>query len=84
MNKDKEKRDNVIKRAYKEYKLSPLPDVTNHVNNLLLKNGWCIRIGMSVVAPDPHRHFTFEEFEEKLIKDKKFANKFVFSRFGKL
>jgi hypothetical protein len=84
MSVEKDKYDNVFVKAYKEYRLSPLPNISNHHNNELLNNGWCVQIGMSIMAPHPHRHYNFDEFMKKLKEDKKFADRFILNRFSKL
>jgi thymidylate synthase len=65
--------------AYKNYLKYPLPDITNKYTNILWKNitkGWCVRIGLGIVEPDPTRHLTREEFIEKIKTDNDFANEF--------
>ena len=78
MSIEKNKYDDVFVKAYKEYRLSPFPNVSNHDTNELLQNGWCVQIGMSIIAPHPQRHYTFDEFTKKLKEDKKFAENDVF------
>jgi thymidylate synthase len=64
--------------AYKNYLKYPLADISNKDTNILWKNiskGWCIRIGLGIVEPDPTRHLTREEFIEKIKIDDEFAAK---------
>lgn len=76
--------EELLEKAYSEYKLFPLPNVSNHTSNELLQNNWCIRIGLSIIAPHPHRYYTFEEFVNKIENDNSFAQRFIFDRFSNL
>lgn len=56
------------KWPYKAYCETPLED--------LFINQWSRQIGYALIGPYPTRHFTQEEFEQKIIDDKEFALKF--------
>ena len=47
-----------LKRGYQVSKAT----VSNVHESELYQNGWCVKTGMGVVDPDPHRHYTFLEF----------------------
>ena len=62
--------------SYKYYTKHPCATISDHNTNILYKNlekGWCIRTGLSFMAPDPTRHLTKEEFIEKIKSDDEFA-----------
>ena len=60
--------------AYKNYLKSPLATTKDVSYNILYKNihnGWCVRTGLGIIAPDPTRHLTREEFITKIKSDDK-------------
>ena len=64
--------------AYKHYTNYPIATIRDAIGNILYNNvskGWCIRTGRGIVAPDPTRHLTREEFIEKIKTDDEFAKK---------
>lgn len=65
-------RDEVLLELYAKYKLMPLATVADHRASHIYNEKWVVQTGLSIVAPHPHRHYTLEEFEEKLNKDAKF------------
>jgi len=75
MNKEQQE---LLDDAYKSYTNYPLATIQDHHTNLLYQNldkGWCIRIGLSMVSPDPTRHLTQEEFINKCKTDSEFSER---------
>lgn len=40
-------------------------------------NHWYITTGRAIIAPHPHRHFTEEEFNERIKYDNKLYDRFM-------
>ena len=60
-------------KEYEEYLKQELPNRKNY-EPFLKKMNWCIQNGRSIIAPHPHRHFSYEEFENKINICMKFEN----------
>jgi hypothetical protein len=65
-----------LKLAYEEYLKLPKPTIENR-NAELYANGWCVMTGRSIIAPHPHRHYTFTEFVYWCGKDKTLHARFI-------
>lgn len=61
---------------YKKYLQEPLADIQTAKTNLLYTKKWHIQEGFSLIAPYPHRHFTSEEFADRIKTDDKFAKQY--------
>jgi thymidylate synthase len=61
---------------YKKYLQEPLANVTNLNSSLIYNKEWVVHTGLSFMSPTPHRHFTSEEFAERIKSDDEFAKKF--------
>jgi hypothetical protein len=73
-----EEQQELLDEVYETYTNYPLATIQDHHTNILYQNlykGWCIRIGRSIVSPDPTRHLTKEEFINKCKTDSEFSQK---------
>lgn len=67
--------------AYEQY-LS-LPKATIHKKDSeIYNNRWCVITGRSFRFPNPHRHYSYREFIEKLDNDEKFRERFLNNKKG--
>lgn len=57
---------------YEKYLLLPLATVIKP--SVLYDRHYIVQTGMSILPPDPHRHYTFDEFVEKYESDDKFKS----------
>lgn len=57
-------------QLYQFYLSKPLA-TSDNLTDLYLRK-YCIRTGRAFSAPHPHRHYSFEEFIDKLYTDPKF------------
>lgn len=65
-------RNEEVLELFAKYKLMPLATVADHRASLIYNEGWIVQTGLSFMAPHPHRHYTLEEFQEKLNIDAEF------------
>jgi hypothetical protein len=75
-NKTIEDANKILEYLYKEYLKIPKATVGNH-NGTIYEKNWCVWTGRSCVSPHPHRHYTFEEFIDKLETDDDFTKYFT-------
>jgi len=64
--------DIINERAYEKYRSFALPTIVEN-NPYLLKKGWLVQTGLSVIPPHRYRHYTIEEFIKKSKDDKEFT-----------
>lgn len=53
-----------------------LPLATMNEESLIYKEGWVKITGLSFISPHPHRHYTYEEFEEAMDNNEDFLKFF--------
>ena len=75
--------ENRLKTGYYEYLMQPLAGITDFSENEIYKNGWYTRIGLGVVSPDPHKHYSFLKFVFECGRDEKLFNRFIKSQWEK-
>jgi len=66
-----------LKSGYQEYLKLPKATVSNVHESELYQNGWCVKTGLGVVDPDPHKYYTFLEFVFHCGKNEKLFNRFI-------
>lgn len=64
--------DIINKKAYEKYKMFALPTMSEK-EPYLLKKGWLVRTGISVIPPHRYRHYFMEEFLNKSKDDTEFS-----------
>lgn len=65
--------------AYQEYLKLPLATFNDIHENEIYNNGWYQVTGRRIIAPHPHRHYTFLEFVYHCGRDKNLHTKFLFN-----
>jgi hypothetical protein len=73
-----------LKIGYQEYLKLPLAEITTYNENELYKNGWYTRIGLGVVSPDPHKHYSFLVFVFECGRKESLYERFIKSQYGKV
>lgn len=61
-----------IDKAYEFYLTQPLSSIRNE--SVIYNNDWVFTTGLAIIPPNPHRHYTKEEFTQKINSDKSFKN----------
>lgn len=71
-------RNEEVLELYAKYLLMPLQKFDLSQESIIYDKGYVIITGLGFAPPDPHRHYTLKEFEEKMKNDldfKKFCEK---------
>ena len=68
--------DDKLNAGYEEYLKLPTATITTTEVELYAK-GWYVMTGMSIVAPNPHRHYTLLEFVYNCGKNSELYDRFV-------
>lgn len=66
--------EQIMEKGYEEYLKMDKAEVGKPSE--MYDKGWCKFTGRSIVYPHPHRHYTFEEFFDKMVESQEFADRF--------
>lgn len=66
--------EKIMQEKYKEYLKMPKASFRNESE--MYDREWCVIMGRSIVHPHPHRHYTYEEFLNKVALDDEFCARF--------
>ena len=66
--------NNKLEDGYKEYLKEPLDELG--FRGVIYDKKWVTILGMGIVSPDPHTHYTFGEFRFRCGKDDELFEKY--------